>query len=81
MNQPSAGHLWRVVRQPIRFMAAIQELERADTYRYIDVGPASTLATFLKYGLPKSSRSDVYPLLSPYGQEEKNLAALLATRH
>jgi acyl transferase domain-containing protein len=81
VQQPLAGHLWRVVRQPIRFMAAIEELERRDTYRYIDVGPASTLATFLKYGLPKRSRSDVYPLLSPYGQEQKNLAALLATRH
>jgi bacillaene synthase trans-acting acyltransferase len=77
----SADYLWRVVRRPIRFRETIAKLERGASYRYIDVGPASTLATFLKYGLPPTSKSTIHPILTPFGQEQKNLsAAISATR-
>jgi bacillaene synthase trans-acting acyltransferase len=76
------GFFWRVVREPIRFRDAITRLEGSGAYRYIDVGPASTLATFLKYALPAGTRSTVLPILSPYGHDQKNLAAVMAaTRH
>ena len=67
---------WRVVRQPIRFRDTVAQLERSSAYRYIDVGPAGTLATFVKYGLPAGSRSTTHSILTPYGQDQKNLAAL-----
>lgn len=69
---------WRVVRQPIWFREAIAGLERQGRYRYIDVGPSGTMATFVKYALPATSGSTAHPILTPYGQDQKNLAALLA---
>ncbi|UXY16197.1 acyltransferase domain-containing protein [Chitiniphilus purpureus] len=75
----SDGFFWRVVRQPIRFRDAVAHLERQGRHRYIDVGPSGTLATFVKYGLPAMSSSSAHPVLTPYGQDRKNLAALLAT--
>jgi hypothetical protein len=67
---------WRIVRQPIRFRDTIALLERRGACRYIDVGPGGTLATFVKYGLPAGSRSTTHPILTPFGQDQKNLAAL-----
>jgi bacillaene synthase trans-acting acyltransferase len=69
---------WRVVRRPIRFQEAVAYLEQQGRHRYIDVGPSGTLATFVKYGLPKGSESTAHAILTPYGQDQKTLAALLA---
>jgi acyl transferase domain-containing protein len=71
------NYFWRIVRKPIRFQDAVRRLERDGSYRYIDVGPASTLATFLKYGLPGSSRSTIAAILSPYGHDQRNYAAVV----
>jgi acyl transferase domain-containing protein len=77
-------YFWSVVRRPIRFHDTMMALEH-DTdasqtaQRYIDVGPAGTLATFLKYGLPTTSRSTMHSILTPFGQDQKNLATLLAS--
>jgi bacillaene synthase trans-acting acyltransferase len=68
---------WRVVRQPIRFQEAVAHLEQRGKHRYIDVGPSGTLATFVKYGLPKASESTAHAILTLYGQDQKNLTALL----
>lgn len=69
---------WRVVRRPIRFREALAHLEQGGSCRYIDVGPSGTLATFVKYALAPSSASSAHPILTPYGQDQKNLAALVA---
>lgn len=69
---------WRVVRHPIRFQDAVGRLEQQGAHRYIDVGPSGTLATFVKYGLPTTSASSTHPILTPYGQDQKNLTTLLA---
>jgi bacillaene synthase trans-acting acyltransferase len=70
-------YFWRVVRHPIRFREATRHLEAERPRRYIDVGPAGTLATFLKYGLPATSRSTVHAILTPFGSDQKNLSQLL----
>lgn len=72
------GFFWNVAREPIRFRETIERLERDGARRYIDVGPAGTLATFLKYLLPPTSGSTMRALLTPYGQDLRNLDALLA---
>ncbi len=72
----SDGFLWDVVRNPIRFRETTARLEQQGARRYIDVGPAGTLATFLKYGLPATTRSTVHAILTPFGAEQKNLSAL-----
>jgi bacillaene synthase trans-acting acyltransferase len=69
-------YLWDVVRRPIRFRETVAFLERQGPLRYIDVGPAGTLATFLKYLLPKTTSSTVHAILTPYGLDQKNLAAV-----
>jgi acyl transferase domain-containing protein len=82
-DQPGAlsslgdGHFWNVVRRPIRFRETVARLEQQGAHRYIDVGPAGTLATFLKYGMPARSNSTVHAIMTPYGLERKNLTAVL----
>jgi len=71
--------LWQVARAPIRFLETVTRLEREGPCRYIDVGPSGTMATFLKYALPRGTASTVHAVLTPYGQDVRNLDALLAT--
>ncbi|CAN7768802.1 acyltransferase domain-containing protein [Rhizobium leguminosarum] len=71
--------LWRTVRGPIEFERTIAALERQGPKQYIDVGPAGTLATFLKYGLDAASASRVFPLLTPFGGSARNYSVLLST--
>lgn len=72
-------YFWNVVRHPIRFRETIARLEQQTARRYIDIGPSGTLATFLKYGMPGSTNSTVHAVLTPYGFDDKNLGALLAS--
>jgi acyl transferase domain-containing protein len=72
------NYFWDVARGPIRFRETIAQLEQQGAHRYIDVGPAGTLATFLKYAVPET-KSAVHAILTPFGFDQKNLAALLAT--
>jgi malonyl CoA-acyl carrier protein transacylase len=73
----SDDYFWNVVRRQIRFRETIERLEREGARRYIDLGPSGTLATFLKYVAP-ATRSTAHAILTPYGSDRKNLAALLA---
>ncbi|WP_229518655.1 acyltransferase domain-containing protein [Massilia sp. PAMC28688] len=72
------GYFWDVTRQPIRFPDAIAALERAGHYRYLDVGPAGTLAVFLKYLLAPGSASTCHTILTPYGRDTANFDRLMA---
>lgn len=72
-------YLWNVVRRPIRFRETIARLERQSARQYVDVGPAGTLATFLKYGLAVTTTSTARAILTPYGFDQKNLAAVPAS--
>lgn len=69
-------HLWDVVRKPIRFSDTIAHLERQGAWRYIDVGPSGTLATFAKYAMPAGSASSTAAILTPFGRDMKNYEAL-----
>lgn len=71
-------HFWNVTRNCIRFLDTVATVERSGPHRYIDLGPAGTLTTFLKYALPKQSRSSAHTILSPYGGEVRNLARIVA---
>jgi acyl transferase domain-containing protein len=73
------GFFWNVVRQPIRFRETTARLEQEGPRSYIDLGPAGTLATFLKYLMPASTKSTVHAILTPYGLDQKNLIAVLAS--
>lgn len=72
--------IWAAVRRPIEFERTIAELERSGPGEYIDIGPAGTLATFVKYLLPSTSASRFFSVLSPFGTDLKNYAKLTAER-
>lgn len=79
LTELPAAYLWRAVREPIRFRSAIAGLERASAHRYIDLGPSGTLAAFLKHGQLTGPGSSVHSILTPFGRDRANLAALLAS--
>jgi bacillaene synthase trans-acting acyltransferase len=76
LTQLDAAFFWDVTRRPIRFPQAIGKLEQTAPYRFVDVGPSGTLATFLKYVLPPNSRSTVHAVLTPYGRDLENWGRL-----
>lgn len=76
----SAESCWDSVRNPIEFARTIAELEKRGPSYYVDVGPAGTLATFLKYALPSTSTSQTYSILTPFGGELRNYQRLISER-
>lgn len=67
------SHFWNVVYEPLNFQNVISVLESAQTNLFVDLGPAGTLATFIKYNLSKNSHSIAMPLLTPFHNGKKNL--------
>lgn len=67
---------WHVLRKPIRFRDTLRKLEEAGHYTYIDLGPSKTLAGFVKYGLSPDSRSEVFGIISRFGDEPEQLQVL-----
>ena len=68
--------LWGATREPVNFSRAILDLETTypDGLTYVDMGPAGTLATFVKYiGVRPESR--VLMTVTPWGGARKNLQA------
>ncbi len=74
----SEPYFWQVIRQPIRFRETVSFLQAQQSYHYIDLGPSGTLATFLKYILPRETSSKASALITPYGKEDKALETLVA---
>jgi acyl transferase domain-containing protein len=69
--------LWDATRKPVWFREAIRRLEENEHAGsvYLDVGPAGTLATFLKYNANLREGSEIYTSITPFGDAEKNLCA------
>ncbi len=83
LDELPRDYFWNVTRQPIRLPDTVAALEgagndRSVNYRYLDVGPAGTLAVFLKYLLPATSASTCHTILTPYGRDIANLDRLMA---
>ena len=70
-------HWWDVARKPVDFQKTIQKLERKHSAVYVDVGPSGTLANFVKYNLAKDSESEIFHILSPFGNDIKNLEKVI----
>jgi acyl transferase domain-containing protein len=70
LEQIPDDFFWNFVRQPVRFDDTIQRIGEA---AFVDLGPSGTLATFLKYVLPREQHSQIYPILTPFRQAEENL--------
>lgn len=71
--------LWQSMRNVMQFKKSIGNLERDGAYRYIDLGPSGTMATFLKYSLGPKHRSEVFSILTPFKQDNRCFNKLLTS--
>ena len=72
------GHLWKATRSRIHFSTVVASLEEQGSWRYVDLGPAGSMATAVKYNLRESSASQPLTVMTPYGNERKHLARVMA---
>lgn len=61
--------LWRVARRPVEFQKTVEYLHEKGDYTFVDLGPSGTLATFVKYLMPKSSKSIALQCINPFGRD------------
>lgn len=66
----------QVVSSYSSHIKGIDFLEQLGPCIYIDLGPSGTSATFTKYSIPKTSESYIQPILSPFGNELRQLEKL-----
>jgi acyl transferase domain-containing protein len=78
IDSMASSYFWDVVEQPIQFASTICRLERQGPWRYLDLGPSATLATFLKYSLRIGSRSHAMSLMNRGGRDTDRLSAVRA---
>ncbi|WP_394849106.1 ACP S-malonyltransferase [Pendulispora brunnea] len=76
----SEDHLWSATREPIRFLDTIRSLEASGPHQYVDMDPAGTLATFIKYIQPQSPQSlaasKCHSVFSPFGKAMDRLGTV-----
>jgi len=77
IQELSPMYFWDVVRQPIHFRKAINNLNQHEPKIYIDLGPSGTLASFVKQIISSQSDSKVYAIMTPFNQDIKHLNELV----
>lgn len=76
-------HLWRMVRDPIRFKDTIRRVEAAtaagdepaEEALYLDLGPSGTLANFVQRAHPADAQPRALALLNPFTDATVSLDA------
>lgn len=71
------ARLWNALRSRIDVPQAIAHLELSGPHLYVDLGPAGNMATAVKYNLPAGSRSRHLSIITPFGQDTRNLHRFL----
>lgn len=71
-------YFWQIIRKPVNFEKIIKTLADRDDYIFVDVGPSGTLATFVKYLLPKNSGCKHVEMINQFGDNQTSLAKLQA---
>ncbi|MFF8001839.1 ACP S-malonyltransferase [Streptomyces sp. NPDC007917] len=73
VRRPGAEHFWNVARRPIEFGLAMETLRERGEFRYLDLGPSSSLHNFVRFHLPEGTRSESLPLLNPFSKDTELL--------
>jgi len=73
----NGDHIYNVIRNPVRFYETVQIMESKGSYNYIDLGPAGTLSTFVKYALDKNSKSQALPCVNQFGRDQVSMNNML----
>lgn len=66
-------YFWDIARKPISFQKTILDLEKSQCFNYIDLGPYSTLAGFIKQNLSKDSESQCFSVMTPFHQDIQHM--------
>ena len=66
-------YFWQIVRQPMVFPEALQNLEKKQSHIYIDLGPSGTLLNFIRNNLKEPAASVHFNVISPFGNDIKRL--------
>ncbi len=80
LDRVEGENFWQTLRAPVVFAKTVAHLEKSGDYEYLDLSPASSLATFFKYARPLDSKSKATPLMSVTADETRNLRSLLECR-
>ena len=78
LNHVPEVYFWEIARKPILFQRAIQGMRDQDDYLYLDLGPAGTLSNFVKYNLGLEKKLLAFPIITPFGNEKKNLQSIVS---
>jgi bacillaene synthase trans-acting acyltransferase len=70
--------VWDAIRQPVDFQATVCDLEARGGWRYVDLGPSATLATFVKYNRRPGSPSEIFSTVTPFDRAAEHLDRLSA---
>ena len=69
------NRFWRVVREPADFYALVNGMPGREKAFFIDLGPAGTLSTFLKYGF--ADRLQHGAAINQFGRNVETVSALV----
>ncbi|WP_421845180.1 acyltransferase domain-containing protein [Mycobacterium sp.] len=67
-----------ITRATIEFGKALAALESTGPKLYVDIGPSGTLAGFVRHNGGLNPASEALMIMTPFGQEHRNLAAAQA---
>lgn len=70
-------NVWNAMQKPMDLAGKITSLLESGGGRFVDLSPAGSMATAVKYNLPAGSTSEYYTLASPFGQECSNIEKML----
>ncbi len=73
MKELPGDYFWQVVRKPMQLPKAVQELEKQQSYVYLDLGPAGNLSNFTKRNLRQDSQSECYSIITPFKKDGENV--------
>ena len=68
-----SGYFWDICRKPVLFKDTIKNIEKNDSFYYLDLGPSGTLVNFIKNNLDPSSLSRTQTVISPFGRDLENI--------
>jgi bacillaene synthase trans-acting acyltransferase len=77
LKEVSVQSLQAATGSPLDLMETVRWIESTGQYLYVDLGPSGSMATAIKYILPKTSGSEYVILSSPFGHESENVRALI----
>lgn len=78
IQEVSEAYVWEVFRYPVDFEKTIRLMLQKKDYIFIDVGPSGSLATFVKYLLPRDSESLHLEMMNQFGQNINSMKKLMA---